>query len=266
LVALGEILLNQKLGPNQRLVDLPKTDFHRLANASIALEFLKSNGVVLHGVDANDIVKGNGKFVLSLVWSLARHAHLQLLRPNLKVLSDQTQQSSPPTTTSTADKESPITGGPSAAVPLAPPLPPRANRGNEAQEEFQLTNLLTDFLSRSSRLVESSKDSTGSSSTVSFKNGAEALELFKNGQLLPQCVGYLSQLDRGHYPTELAEAHLAHVRYFVHSPRLRTSLTPTKPFLLGSCLPPLGMTLLCITLRQPLDYQRFSQAMVRFPE
>lgn len=219
LVALGEELLGQpfQASPGQKLVQQPKSDFHRLANVSIALKFLRSNGVKLHGVDANDVVRGNVKFVLSLVWALARYAHLRLLGPSIRSLTDKSKVK-PATTPPTSDnppslsflQSAPETSEgqmPYAATP--PPIPPKS-QGSEAQEEYQLTNLLTDFLMRSSRSAQNAPESFGASGAAGL-GPSQILSILGNGNILPEAVGYLIQLDRGNYPMSLSEAYLAHL-------------------------------------------------------
>ncbi|KAI1331131.1 calponin homology domain-containing protein [Xylariaceae sp. FL0255] len=67
LVHLLECLSNESLG---RYAAKPKLRVQRFENANIALNFVKSRGIALVNIGAEDIVDGNRRIILGLIWTL----------------------------------------------------------------------------------------------------------------------------------------------------------------------------------------------------
>lgn len=67
LVHLLECLSHESLG---RYASKPKLRVQRFENANLALDFIKSRGIQLTNIGAEDVVDGNRKIVLGLIWTL----------------------------------------------------------------------------------------------------------------------------------------------------------------------------------------------------
>ncbi|KAI0166326.1 calponin homology domain-containing protein [Xylariaceae sp. FL1272] len=67
LIHLLECLSNESLG---RYAARPKLRVQRFENANIALNFVKSRGIAMINIGAEDIVDGNRKIILGLIWTL----------------------------------------------------------------------------------------------------------------------------------------------------------------------------------------------------
>lgn len=67
LIHLLEILSNESLG---RYASRPKMRVQRFENANIALDFIKRRRIQLTNIGAEDIVDGNRKIILGLIWTL----------------------------------------------------------------------------------------------------------------------------------------------------------------------------------------------------
>lgn len=67
LVQLMEIMGDTSLG---RFYMNPRMRVQKAENVNLALEFIKSRGVVLTNVGAEDIVDGNLKLILGMIWTL----------------------------------------------------------------------------------------------------------------------------------------------------------------------------------------------------
>ena len=67
LIHLLECLSNESLG---RYASKPKLRVQRFENANLALDFVKSRGIQLTNIGAEDVVDGNRKIVLGLIWTL----------------------------------------------------------------------------------------------------------------------------------------------------------------------------------------------------
>jgi len=67
LIHLLEILSNESLG---RYASRPKLRVQRFENVNIALDFIKGRRIQLTNIGAEDIVDGNRKIILGLIWTL----------------------------------------------------------------------------------------------------------------------------------------------------------------------------------------------------
>ncbi|PHH62151.1 hypothetical protein CDD81_7525 [Ophiocordyceps australis] len=67
LIHLLECLSNESLG---RYASKPKLRVQRFENANLALDFIKSRGIQMTNIGAEDVVDGNRKIVLGLIWTL----------------------------------------------------------------------------------------------------------------------------------------------------------------------------------------------------
>ena len=67
LVHLLEILGNESLG---RYAAKPKLRVQRFENVNIALDYIKSRGIQMTNIGAEDVVDGNRKIILGLIWTL----------------------------------------------------------------------------------------------------------------------------------------------------------------------------------------------------
>ncbi|KAI9805097.1 MAG: hypothetical protein M1825_000931 [Sarcosagium campestre] len=67
LVHLLEILGNESLG---RYASKPKLRVQRFENVNKALDFIKSRGIQMTNIGAEDVVDGNRKIILGLIWTL----------------------------------------------------------------------------------------------------------------------------------------------------------------------------------------------------
>lgn len=67
LIHLLECLSSESLG---RYASKPKLRVQRFENANLALDFIKSRGIQMTNIGAEDIVDGNRKIVLGLIWTL----------------------------------------------------------------------------------------------------------------------------------------------------------------------------------------------------
>ncbi|EOO02221.1 putative alpha- sarcomeric (f-actin cross linking protein) protein [Phaeoacremonium minimum UCRPA7] len=67
LIHLLESLSNESLG---RYAAKPKLRVQRFENANLALDFIKSRGIQMTNIGAEDVVDGNRKIILGLIWTL----------------------------------------------------------------------------------------------------------------------------------------------------------------------------------------------------
>lgn len=67
LIHLLECLSNETLG---RYAAKPKLRVQRFENANLSLDFIKSRGIQMTNIGAEDIVDGNRKIILGLIWTL----------------------------------------------------------------------------------------------------------------------------------------------------------------------------------------------------
>ena len=67
LIHLLECLSSESLG---RYAAKPKMRVQRFENANIALDFIKSRGIQMTNIGAEDVVDGNRKIILGLIWTL----------------------------------------------------------------------------------------------------------------------------------------------------------------------------------------------------
>lgn len=67
LIHLLECLSNESLG---RYASKPKLRVQRFENANLALDFIKLRGIQMTNIGAEDVVDGNRKIVLGLIWTL----------------------------------------------------------------------------------------------------------------------------------------------------------------------------------------------------
>jgi Ca2+-binding EF-hand superfamily protein len=79
LIHLLEILSNESLG---RYASRPKLRVQRFENVNIALDFIKSRKIQLTNIGAEDVVDGNQKIILGLIWTL-------ILRFTISDINDQ---------------------------------------------------------------------------------------------------------------------------------------------------------------------------------
>ena len=62
-----ECLSSESLG---RYAAKPKLRVQRFENANLALDFIKSRGIQMTNIGAEDVVDGNRKIILGLIWTL----------------------------------------------------------------------------------------------------------------------------------------------------------------------------------------------------
>jgi hypothetical protein len=67
LIHLLEVLSSESLG---RYASKPKLRVQRFENANLALDFVKSRGIQMTNIGAEDVVDGNRKIILGLIWTL----------------------------------------------------------------------------------------------------------------------------------------------------------------------------------------------------
>ena len=67
LIHLLEILGSESLG---RYASKPKLRVQRFENVNIALDFIKGRGIQMTNIGAEDVVDGNKKIILGLIWTL----------------------------------------------------------------------------------------------------------------------------------------------------------------------------------------------------
>ncbi|KKF96272.1 Alpha-actinin-like protein 1 [Ceratocystis platani] len=67
LIHLLECLSNESLG---RYASKPKLRVQRFENANLSLDFIKSRGIQMTNIGAEDVVDGNRKIILGLIWTL----------------------------------------------------------------------------------------------------------------------------------------------------------------------------------------------------
>jgi hypothetical protein len=67
LIHLLECLSSESLG---RYASKPKLRVQKFENANLALDFIKSRGIQMTNIGAEDVVDGNRKIVLGLIWTL----------------------------------------------------------------------------------------------------------------------------------------------------------------------------------------------------
>ncbi len=67
LIHLLEVLSNESLG---RYASIPKLRVQRFENVNKSLEYIKSRGIQMTNIGAEDVVDGNRKIILGLIWTL----------------------------------------------------------------------------------------------------------------------------------------------------------------------------------------------------
>ena len=67
LIHLLEVLGNESLG---RYASRPKLRVQRFENVNVALNFIKARGIQMTNIGAEDVVDGNRKIILGLIWTL----------------------------------------------------------------------------------------------------------------------------------------------------------------------------------------------------
>ncbi|KAL2053320.1 hypothetical protein ABVK25_006313 [Lepraria finkii] len=67
LIHLLELLSNDSLG---RYASIPKMRVQRFENVNISLDFIKARGIQMTNIGAEDVVDGNRKILLGLIWTL----------------------------------------------------------------------------------------------------------------------------------------------------------------------------------------------------
>ena len=67
LIHLLEVLGNESLG---RYASKPKLRVQRFENVNKALDFVKARGIQMTNIGAEDVVDGNKKIILGLIWTL----------------------------------------------------------------------------------------------------------------------------------------------------------------------------------------------------
>jgi hypothetical protein len=67
LINLLEIIGDESLG---RFNAAPKMRLQKIENLNTALRFIKSRNVQLHNIGAEDIVDGNEKLILGMIWTI----------------------------------------------------------------------------------------------------------------------------------------------------------------------------------------------------
>ncbi|TDG45317.1 hypothetical protein AWZ03_008286 [Drosophila navojoa] len=77
LLSLLEVLSGEHL-PREK----GKMRFHMLQNAQMALDFLRFKNIKLVNIRAEDIVDGNPKLTLGLIWTIILHFQITLVRPS----------------------------------------------------------------------------------------------------------------------------------------------------------------------------------------
>ncbi|RVE43478.1 hypothetical protein evm_011876 [Chilo suppressalis] len=87
----GEVLLSllEILTAQQYKRERGRMRVHQINNVNTALQVLEANGVKLVNISSNDVVDGNPKLILGLVWSIILHWQVHY---HLKELMSETQQ------------------------------------------------------------------------------------------------------------------------------------------------------------------------------
>jgi hypothetical protein len=67
LIHLIEVLSNESLG---RYASKPKLRVQRFENVNKCLDFIKGRGIQMTNIGAEDVVDGNRKIILGLIWTL----------------------------------------------------------------------------------------------------------------------------------------------------------------------------------------------------
>jgi hypothetical protein len=67
LIHLLEVLSNESLG---RYASSPKLRVQKFENVNKSLEYIKSRGIQMTNIGAEDVVDGNRKIILGLIWTL----------------------------------------------------------------------------------------------------------------------------------------------------------------------------------------------------
>lgn len=67
LIHLLETLSNESLG---RYASKPKMRVQRFENVNVGLDFIKARGIQMTNIGAEDVVDGNRKIILGLIWTL----------------------------------------------------------------------------------------------------------------------------------------------------------------------------------------------------
>lgn len=63
--------------------------FHMLQNVQMALDFLRYKKIKLVNIRAEDIVDGNPKLTLGLIWTIILHFQVSFFSPPPIILSDE---------------------------------------------------------------------------------------------------------------------------------------------------------------------------------
>lgn len=76
LCQLCEVLTGEEIKFNPH----PRIRIHRIENANVALNFMKLHKIKIFNISAEDIVDGNLKLLLALIWGMARTFQIGLGR------------------------------------------------------------------------------------------------------------------------------------------------------------------------------------------
>ncbi|CCD68524.2 Calponin homology domain-containing protein [Caenorhabditis elegans] len=98
LIALLEALTGERI---QR--ENGYTRFHRIQNVQYCLDFLKMKNIKLVNIRPEDIVEGNGKLTLGLIWTIILNFQVSVIRQRLLLESSQHEQTNEKHTTNSQD-------------------------------------------------------------------------------------------------------------------------------------------------------------------
>nr|CAD44514.1 VAB-10A protein [Caenorhabditis elegans] len=94
LIALLEALTGERIQKENGY-----TRFHRIQNVQYCLDFLKKKNIKLVNIRPEDIVEGNGKLTLGLIWTIILNFQVSVIRQRLLLESSQHEQMSAKHTT-----------------------------------------------------------------------------------------------------------------------------------------------------------------------
>ncbi|UMM14911.1 hypothetical protein L5515_002545 [Caenorhabditis briggsae] len=89
LIALLEALTGERIQKENGF-----TRFHRIQNVQYCLDFLKKKNIKLVNIRPEDIVEGNGKLTLGLIWTIILNFQVSVIRQRLLMESQHEQQMS----------------------------------------------------------------------------------------------------------------------------------------------------------------------------
>ncbi|EFO90826.1 hypothetical protein CRE_09763 [Caenorhabditis remanei] len=88
LIALLEALTGERIQKENGY-----TRFHRIQNVQYCLDFLKKKNIKLVNIRPEDIVEGNGKLTLGLIWTIILNFQVSVIRQRLLMESQHEQMS-----------------------------------------------------------------------------------------------------------------------------------------------------------------------------